>query len=371
MRKTNSLALYVVLAVAVFGCRNRNAGDDAGVDTTIPSPTRPTTNKPIHVVYPAAPGSFVDLVVDERKAVVNIRSTTKAAGGPATIFPGEEGDYSLGSGFLWDADGYVITNDHVIANARDPVVVLADGSELAAQIIGRDPKLDVAILKIDSSPRYHLVRPGDSESLQIGEWILVLGNPFGLEVTASAGIVSALGITDREAVVGPKNYRSFMQTDAAIHPGNSGGPVLNTSGQVVGMATASDTRVTGVGYVIPINRIKDIFPMLKSHGKVTRAWLGVLTKPINEELATRLGLPTISGAYVTQVIAGGPAAKARIAAGDVILKFGRPSEKMRDVDMANLPWLIASTGPNQDINLEVWRRGAPIQITLRTERLPE
>ena len=364
MLRSSSLVVLALVAGA-SGCRERNAGGDAAVPRTAPPPRAPA--KAVRIIYPAAPGSFVDLASDLRSSVVTIRSTAKVPNGPAAMFPNSEEDYALGSGFIIDRNGHVVTNDHVIAHAREIRVVVADGTELAANVIGRDPKLDIAVLKIDASPKLTPAPLGDSDQLQVGEWVVALGNPFADELTVSAGIVSALGRSS-ETIVGPTlhTYRSCLQTDAAINAGNSGGPLVNTAGEVIGINNAVDKRGTGVGFALPINRAKRMIPLLVNEGRPTRTWLGVFIHPVTRQVAQERAMASVTGALVSEVIAGSPAAKAGIKAGDVILRFDG-----RDVNHQNFPWLAATTGVGNQIDVVVWRNQGEIVLNLVSESMPK
>ncbi|MBA2541605.1 MAG: trypsin-like peptidase domain-containing protein [Deltaproteobacteria bacterium] len=368
----------VTLALlAGIGCREREVPADARFAPSVnPQNAR--------LLYPSAPGSFVDLVASARHGVVAIRATTPVKSGPAAMFPGAPdsvADVALGTGFLVESRGvYVLTNDHIAAAVSTPGkdgaatidsgqlrVVLADGTEAPAKLLGRDPRLDLALLQIDV-PRLHALRMGDSDQTRVGEWVVVLGNAFGDEVSASAGIVSATGREGGSLVQGPTlGYRAYLQTDARIHRGNSGGPVIDTAGQVVGIAVAPQDRAHGeLSFVIPINRVKEVLDALRDYGQVARGWLGVLVKPITAELAQNLGLPQPRGALVTEVKAGSPAARSTLRTGDVILTWGG-----REVDHRSLPWLVSTTPVGRATEVEVWRNRAPIKLAVITEKMPE
>ncbi len=363
--------------LAGIGCREREVPADARFAPSVnPQNAR--------LLYPSAPGSFVDLVASARHGVVAIRATTPVKSGPAAMFPGAPdsvADVALGTGFLVESRGvYVLTNDHIAAAVSTPGkdgaatidsgqlrVVLADGTEAPAKLLGRDPRLDLALLQIDV-PRLHALRMGDSDQTRVGEWVVVLGNAFGDEVSASAGIVSATGREGGSLVQGPTlGYRAYLQTDARIHRGNSGGPVIDTAGQVVGIAVAPQDRAHGeLSFVIPINRVKEVLDALRDYGQVARGWLGVLVKPITAELAQNLGLPQPRGALVTEVKAGSPAARSTLRTGDVILTWGG-----REVDHRSLPWLVSTTPVGRATEVEVWRNRAPIKLAVITEKMPE
>lgn len=357
-------ALALVVAACKWG------GPDAG-GAAAPPPVEVEAPRPSRVLYPAAPVSFVDVVRDARAAVVAIKSATPVKSGPAAMFPGAPptaSDPSLGTGFLIAAGGsFVVTNDHIVADAADLRVVTVDGTELPARVVGRDPRLDLALLAVDA-PRLPALRLGDSDEVAVGEWVVVLGNPFGDEVTAAAGIVSATG---REAaaslVPGPAmGFRTFLQVDARVHRGNSGGPVLSTAGEVIGVAVATGDRTGELSFAVPAARLREVIEPLKTYGTVRRAWLGVLARPVTRELATQLTMATVAGAIVTEVKAGSPAAKAGLRPGDVVQAWdGKP------VDHKNLPWLAANAPVGRTVELTVWRDRGAIRVDLTPEPMPE
>ena len=325
----------------------------------------------------ATPGSFTELVKEASPSVVNISTIKVIKGGeerePMTPFgpqdpfkdffdrffrdqmPREFKQQSLGTGFIIDKDGFILTNNHVVEKTDEIKVRMSDDKEYVAKIIGRDPKTDLALIKIEPD---HSLKPlplGDSDALEVGEWVIAIGNPFGLGNTVTAGIISA-----KYRQIGMGSYENFIQTDASINPGNSGGPLLNTKGEVIGINTAIFTRTggsVGIGFAIPINMAKDLLPQLKK-GKVVRGWLGVMIQAITPELKEKLDLKDEKGALVADVTAGGPADKAGIKRGDVIVSFdGKAIDEMKD-----LPYIVASTPVGKEVTVEVIRKG-------RTERI--
>ena len=354
---------------AATGCKWGGGKDDLGAAT--PPPVEVAAPRPSRVLYPAAPGSFVDVVRDARAAVVSIKNGAPVKSGPAAMFPGAPptaADPALGSGFLIAAGGsYVVTNDHIVADAADVRVVTVDGTELPARVVGRDPRLDLALLAVDA-PRLPALRLGDSDDVSVGEWVVVLGNPFGDEVTAAAGIVSATG---REAaaslVPGPAmGFRTFLQLDARIHRGNSGGPVLSTAGEVIGVAVATGDRTGELSFAVPAARLREVIEPLKTYGTVRRAWIGVLARPVTRELATQLGMPAVAGAIVTEVKLGSPGAKAGLRAGDVIQAWDGKA-----VDARSLPWIAANAPAGRAVALTVWRDRGAITVDFTPEPMPE
>ena len=355
----------LLIAMLLVGCRER----DVPLDARGPSVVTPGAQT--RILYPSAPGSFVDLVASARHGVVGIRAAAPVKSGPAAMFPGapeQLADVALGTGFLVEANGvFVLTNDHIAAAATELRVVLPGQTEVPAKLVGRDTRLDLALLSLDV-PRLHGLPLGDSDDLQAGEWLVVLGNPFGEEVTASVGIVSATGREGAGSLTAGRvmGYRTYLQTDARIHRGNSGGPVLDTAGQVVGVAIATGDRAGELSFAIPITRVKEVIDALRDHGQVARAWLGVKVKPITKELATQLGLPKETGALVTELVAGSPAVRSALRVGDVILKWGE-----RTVDHKNLPWLVAQATIGKPVSVAVWRNRAEVAIPVVTEKMPE
>ncbi|MBP8805314.1 MAG: trypsin-like peptidase domain-containing protein [Kofleriaceae bacterium] len=365
-----TLATTAALAAtaALTGCRWGGPEAEGGA---APPPVEVELPRPSRVLYPAAPVSFVDVVRDARPAVVAIKSPTPVKSGPAAMFPGAPptaADPALGTGFLIAAGGsFVVTNDHIVADVADVRVVMVDGTELPARVVGRDPRLDLALLAVEA-PRLPALRLGDSDQLAVGEWVVALGNPFGDEVTAAAGIVSATGRDAAATLVpGPAmGFRTFLQVDARIHRGNSGGPILSTAGEVVGVAVATGDRPGELSFAVPAARLREVLEPLKTYGSVRRAWLGVLARPVTRELAAQLTMATVAGAIVTEVKAGSPAAKAGLRPGDVITAWdGKP------VDARALPWLAANAPIGRAVALAVWRDRAQVTIDLVPEPMPE
>jgi serine protease Do len=277
-------------------------------------------------------------------------------------------DVALGTGFLIEAKGvHVLTTYHIATASSELRVVLPGGNEVPAKLLGPDPELDVALLSIDV-PRLSGLRLGNSDELRVGEWVVALGNPFGDEVTASAGVVSATG---REAAGASRagratGFHTYLQTDARIHRGNSGGPVIDAAGQVVGIAVATGDRPGELSFAIPINRVREVIEPLRDHGAVTRSWLGVLVKPVTAEEAQRLGLPKPAGALVTEVKPGSPAAHSVLRPDDVILRWSD-----REVDHRSLPWIVAATPVGKSVPLVIWRSRAEHAARVVTEKMPE
>ncbi len=258
---------------------------------------------------------------------------------------------ALGSGFIIDPSGYIVTNNHVVQNADTVTVIFQDDSKHVAKVVGHDAKTDLALVKIDAPQPLPYVQWGDSSAMQVGDWVLAVGDPFGLGGTVSSGIISARG---RDIHEGP--YDDFLQIDASINRGNSGGPTFNLDGKVIGINTAiysPNGGSVGIGFAIPSSLAKPVIEQLKEHGKVERGWLGVQIQDVTPEIAKTLGLPKAGGALVADVTAGGPAAKVGIKQGDVILDYdGHEIAKLRD-----LPLAVAATPAGQKEPVKLWRDG--------------
>src|SRR5688572_586371 len=278
---------------------------------------------------PPGLGVWVELARTVKPGVVNVSTTQRTSRpGPEDFFrrffegPSREprqGRQSLGSGFIVSADGYVATNQHVVRGASEIVVRLADHSEFKARLVGEDPKTDLALLKIEARDLPTLAF-GDSDRLQVGEPVMAIGNPFGLEQTVTTGIVSA-----KERFIGAGPYDDFIQTDASINPGNSGGPLVDVRGALIGINSAIFSQTggsVGIGFAIPVNSAKDVLAQLRERGKVVRGYLGVAVAPVPPDIRRALELPPERGALVVQVVPGSPAADAGLKAGDVILAVG-------------------------------------------------
>lgn len=332
----------------------------------------------------AMPDSFADLAAAQADSVVNISTTkrVKTAQGlpPGFGFPQgspfeeffhdflrnmpEQEQHALGTGFVISADGYIVTNNHVVDSADEVLVKMRDGSEHQARVIGADAKLDVALLKIKAK-NLKAVTLGDSQALRVGDWVVAIGNPFGLEQTVTAGIVSAKG-----RVIGSGPYDDFIQTDAAINPGNSGGPLFNVRGEVIGINTAIYSRSggnNGIGFAIPINLAKSTVSELRETGHITRARLGVHITDLDKETAKALGLKNREGALVPQVEAGSAADKAGIRAGDVIVSIdGEQIKKAHE-----LPIRVARHAPGDKVKVGIIRDGKAKTITVTVEAMPD
>ncbi|HUZ63190.1 MAG TPA: DegQ family serine endoprotease [Acetobacteraceae bacterium] len=347
------------------------------------------------------PSSFADLAAKLLPSVVNISSTeTLAAGAHMPNMPGvapgspfekflhqflkdhgqgnkgggnggnnngnrgPEKLQKLGSGFIIGASGIIVTNNHVIDHANTIKVTLHDGSTFTAKLLGHDDTTDLAVLKISAGHPLPFVSFGDSAKARIGDWVLAIGNPYGLGGSVSAGIVSARG---RNIQQGP--YDDFIQTDAAINRGNSGGPLFNMDGQVIGINTAiysPSGGSIGIGFAIPADLAKVVVAQLRQYGKARRGWLGVRIQSVTPDIAAALGLPHAEGALVAGVIDGGPAAGAKIASGDVILRFNNAPVQ----DMHSLPRMVAETAIGSTVPVEVWHKGKSVTLQIKLTQMP-
>ena len=271
---------------------------------------------------------------------------------------GSQRQMGLGSGFIIDRNGTILTNYHVVDGAQKISVTLSDGKSYDAKVLGKDQKTDIAVIKIDAGQDLPAVTLGDSDRLDVGEWVMAIGNPFGLDHTVTSGIVSAKG---RQIGAGP--YDNFIQTDASINPGNSGGPLINLRGEVVGITTAIYSQSggnIGIGFAIPTNSIKEVLPQLKDKGRVVRGYLGTTVQKITPEIADSLGVKQQRGALVADVVRGSPAERAGIKTGDIITEFNSKEVK----DSTELPGLVARVAPGTGTSVKVLRDGKEMTLAI-------
>jgi serine protease Do len=274
--------------------------------------------------------------------------------------------HGLGSGVIVSADGYILTNNHVVGNAEEIHVTLQDKREFTAKVIGKDAKTDLGLIKIEAKDPLPVASLGDSNGTDVGDWVIAIGNPFNVGMTVTAGIVSAKG-----RILGG-DYDDFIQTDASINPGNSGGPLINTKGEVIGINTAIYSRTganNGIGFAIPIDMARNVMDQLKAHGRVVRGWLGVEIQEVTPDLAQSFGLPKPEGALVASADKDGPAGKSGIERGDIVLSFnGHPVD-----DEHELPALVAATPINQKVPVEVVRNGKhmTLSVTIGERKEPQ
>jgi len=376
-KNIRTIIIALLLAVAIIGI---------GYGMTPAAKTGEATAAAASTVSagaPMVPANFSDLADQVRAGVVNIQVSKKISNAEFPNFQGNPfgdrnpfGDFfgpfggnrperkqqGVGSGFIISKEGYILTNNHVVEGADQIKVKLAGGKELNGRIIGRDPKTDLALVKIDGASDLQPLKLGDSDALKVGNWVVAVGSPFGLEQTVTAGIVSAKG-----RVIGSGPYDNFIQTDASINPGNSGGPLINMSGEVVGINTAIIASGQGIGFAIPINMAKEIASQLQKKGHVTRGLLGVSIQDVTPALAKSFGLKETKGALVAKVIPGGPAEKAGLEQGDVIVKFdGQTVAESKD-----LPRIVASTPVGKNVTVSVIRDGKEVERQVKIGEMEE
>ena len=333
---------------------------------------------------PTTPASFANLVDEVKNAVVNISTTQVVEGNPLMPFlgpgspfghffgmnpkeffgnqpQGKMKTHALGSGFIISSDGLILTNNHVVAKATEIKIKLLNGKEYDAKLVGRDSKTDLALIKV--TPDNDFPKPvvlGDSDAMRVGDWVMAVGNPFGLGNTVTTGIISA-----KSRILGEGPYDDFLQTDAAINPGNSGGPLFNMQGQVIGINTAIIAQGQGIGFAIPINMAKELLPQLKK-GKVVRGWIGLMIQDITPELAKSFGLKSTKGVLVSDVVQGSPAEKAGLLRGDIILRFD--GKEIQNAHM--LSQMAAATAPNTQVKIDLLRNGQEKTITVELGTMP-
>ncbi len=366
------LILLCLLPLGLGGCKKQQKEAQISVsvrDAKVPPPVE----KPARELL-ATQQAFSEVSKKVTPVVVNIQAARiRRAPDLGPLFedffgelfkgypPAERQTKSLGSGVIISADGYILTNEHVIKGAEEIKVKLTDERVFDGKLIGSDPKTDVAVLKIEPTDDLPVAVLGDSDALQVGQWALAIGNPFGLDSTMTVGVISATGRTN----IGIEDFEDFIQTDASINPGNSGGPLLNIYGEVVGINTAIVASGQGIGFAIPINLARLIADQLIEKGEVIRGWLGVSIQTLSPALARSFGLDRATGALVTQVLPGSPAAQAGIRQGDILLTFnGREIRGVRSLQL-----LVANTPSGRQADLELLRDGKKlaVKVTITTE----
>lgn len=340
-----------------------------------PSPARADQGQQIRQEM----GTFARLAKDLKPSVVNIaveKVVLEQGQDFSSMFPGfpfqgfqmqqqphKRRSQGQGSGAIISPDGFIITNNHVVEGVKTCRVTLSDGSELEGKVMGTDPKTDLALVKVASATPLPAAQLGDSEALQVGDWVMAIGNPFGLEATVTVGVLSGKG-----RVIGAGMYDDFLQTDASINPGNSGGPLFNTSGQIVGINTAIIPNAQGIGFSIPVNMAKDIVAQLKDRGHVTRGFVGVGVQPMSNKLKAALNIPLdLKGGLVSSLVDGGPASKAGLKVQDVVVSLnGRPIRSDREF-MAE----VARSPVGRPADVEVWRSGSTRHINVTVVERPD
>jgi serine protease Do len=377
---SRSIALGLVLPLLVGACQ-RSKTEESRPDglppgaTPVDSAALPETSPP-PVPSPdvkMGPLSFAPVAKAADPSVVTIYTVGEDEGRGLFARRGKSSKSAkgLGSGFIVQKDGVVVTNNHVIDGANEILVQLSDERRFPGRVAGRDPRTDIAVIRIDGAKDLVPLPFGDSDGLEVGDWVVAIGNPFGLSHTVSAGIVSAKGRGRDDVPLDPSGYYNFVQTDASINPGNSGGPLLNLKGQAVGMNTAiRGGGAQGIGFAIPINMVKQLLPPLLRDGHVTRSALGVRIRDVRElspEDKAHLKIGDEKGAVIEFVDPGGPADKAKLEVGDVIVGFdGQPVERG-----TLLQWLASTAGVGKNVKVRVVRAGAPFDLDVTLGELKE
>jgi serine protease Do len=400
MKRSLALLVIVPLLIAVLGagCKRPEEGkvpgespDKAEQSEKAAAPQKEqadsgTVSETVRDIRTHEFPSFADLVEKLKPSVVNIGTTSvvKPRGfrerRPRSPFsendPFEEffrkffegsprQEYKrqgLGSGFIISEDGYVVTNYHVVEKAVDISVILENGDKYEAKVIGKDPKTDLAVVKFEPKGKLQAVSFGNSDDLRIGDWVIAIGNPFGLGYTVTAGIVSAKGRS-----LGLGAYDDFIQTDASLNPGNSGGPLFNLNGEVVGVNTAIVAQGQGIGFAIPIKMAEFVINQLKGGGKVVRGWLGVYVQELTPEIASGLNLKEDGGVLVSDVTPGSPADKAGIKRGDVVVEF----EGRKVDDVSDLTTMAAVAEPGTEVKVKLIHDGKPVDVKVRLTEFPD
>jgi serine protease Do len=369
MKTARLLIAFLIISSALFGCKKKEG------TTFYESSRKETAEAPVKEVPKdilSTQQAFTTLVKTVTPSVVNISTVGKKKlvrpffeSSPSfedffgeRMRPQYRRETSLGSGFIINKDGYIVTNDHVVRDAESIQVKLSDESVYAGKIVGSDPKTDIAIIKIHPKEPLKPAVLGDSNKLQVGQWAIALGSPFGLDRTVTVGVVSATGRSN----MGIETYEDFIQTDASINPGNSGGPLLNIYGEVIGINTAIVAAGQGIGFAIPVNMAKGVITQLISKGNVSRGWLGVSIQTVSEDMARSFGLPKAYGALVNDVVAGGPAAKAGIMQGDVITSFGGNQVK----DVRQLQRMVGDAPIGKKVEVGLYRDGKQLKVYVTT-----
>lgn len=369
-----ALALVVSICLFIAACGKGPGGSAAGVEgvpvppgavaITAGSPPPPVPAPPAAMPFEGMPGSFAPLARQADPAVATVKARVERQGPLGRRRTVAEG---LGTAFVYDPEGFLLTNNHVIEDATDILVSFVDGRDIRATVVGRDKHTDIAVLKVDDKGLSALPL-GDSDILAVGDWVVAIGNPFGLSHTVSAGILSAKGRT-REDVKGldPSGYFNFLQTDASINPGNSGGPLLNLRGEVVGINAAVRANANNIGFAIPINMIRQLLPMLLRDGKIRRSAIGIIVDFLNSIEAGRLKRPDRKGAWVKSVLPGGPADRAGIAPDDVVIGFDGKVIS----DPNELRWQASIAGVNKVVTLRIARLERVFDVRVTLNELPE
>ncbi|MEO7113253.1 MAG: trypsin-like peptidase domain-containing protein [Polyangiaceae bacterium] len=358
--------LLLVLPLLLFACDKKVSGSSAPVVTTAATSSAAPLEKPVAMEgIKSGPLSFAPIAKAADPSVVTIQTIGEEVEPTGFFGHGRrQQTKGLGTGFVIDKDGTVLTNNHVVADATTMTIKLSDDREFPGQIIGRDQRTDIAVVRINAkdSPTLTPIKMGDSDAMDVGDWVVAIGNPFGLSHTVSAGIISAKGRTNQDVPLDKSGYYNFLQTDASINPGNSGGPLLNLSGEAVGVNSAiRGGGAQGIGFAIPINMVKELLPMLMRDGHVTRSALGVRISDVHEltpDDRASLKVTGDNGAVIDSVEQGGPADKAGVLPGDVLLQFdGQPVDRG-----TRLQWLASIAGVGKTVTVHISRQGKEMDL---------
>ncbi len=375
MKKNRLCAIVLSLGWALFStsaCRPIS-GESRDSAPPVKEEQQSAPAPPVKVVYPNVPGSFVAVSRKVKPSVVSIFTAQIVRESPFVRWPGLDNFWgrpyrdriqrSLGTGFIIDGQGSILTNFHVVQGAHEILVQLEDGRELPATPLGAEPGIDVALLHVEGTSLAPATL-GDSAKLEVGEWVLAIGNPFGLSHTVTAGIVSALGRDYKDLGMNQRGYQNFIQTDASINPGNSGGPLVNVDGEVIGMNTAVAASGQGLGFAVPINMIKAILPQLRRTGRVVPAWLGIGIRELSPALRSRIG--NRDGILITEIYPRGPAATHGLQAGDIIIAFNGTSVH----SASELAWLTNTAGVGNEVVLQILRDDQLVEIPVTVAARP-
>ncbi|HKC06358.1 MAG TPA: Do family serine endopeptidase [Methylomirabilota bacterium] len=386
MSRRPILIVVVAILLVAAGGGGYLLRDRLGRSVAAPVPSSPQAAAGLGIAEALQLG-FVDVAQHVRPAVVHLGTIQRAKNRRGPNLPqgnddpffrdffnqffGSEGPDSrsefrrpgLGSGVIIDKRGLVLTNFHVVKGADEILIRLSDKREYRGQILGTDPKTDLAVVKFQPDHEVTVASLGNSDALRVGEWAIAIGNPFGLDQTVTVGVISATGRSD----VGIATYENFIQTDASINPGNSGGPLVNLKGQVIGVNTAIVAAGQGIGFAIPINMVKRVVDQLVDKGKVVRGWLGVALQPLSPDLAQSLGLAGTNGAVVGSTITGSPAAQAGLQQGDVIIAYdSTPVDDYRHVQR-----LVAETRVGKSVTLQIVRKKQKMDVAITIAEVPD
>jgi len=370
----SSLLLIAFIFGGLVSAENVQTSPDLTVMSSPPNSQAAGSDQVLKVT--ADPLTIPDIVAKVAPSIVNINTTAPGVSNPlfddpafreffgGIVPPGSSLQRGLGTGFIVSEDGLIITNEHVVNGAEKiEVSIIGQDKPLPARLIGSDHTLDLAVIKVDSSNKLPILPMGDSSLIRAGEWVVAIGNPYGLDHTVTVGVISALG---RPVPVEDRIYRNLIQTDAAINPGNSGGPLINLEGKVIGINTAVNQQAQGIGFAIPINTAKEVLEQLITKGKVVRPWLGIYMQNITPEIASYFSLELERGVIISDVIAGSPADKAQFKPYDIILKIDRQPVLTTD-EAVNA---IRGHQVGDRINIELSRSGKIVEITVTLGEQP-